>query len=105
MRLHRKVWLWWGRWWAAQYYRAPCASFGIHLDLRRPLLDLHGTVLTPPLLLGYVGGWWSAWWLLASLLPLGVLTISIGPAAHITGQRDRHRQSCRGFLFADDPVL
>lgn len=67
----------WGRGWAAQLYLYPCFSFGFHLDLRRPLLDLH----------------------------LGVLTFSVGPEAHITGQRDRHRQSCRGFLFATDPVL
>jgi hypothetical protein len=103
MRLHRKVWLWWGKGWAAQYYRAPCASFGVHFDPRHPLLDLHMTPLSPLLLVSLV--WWPWWVLLFSLLPLGVFTLAIGPASHITGQQDRHRQCCRGFLFADDPVL
>ena len=76
-RLHRKVWIAWGPWWAAQLYWAPYLSFGIHLEPRRPLLDLH-----------------LLW-----------LILSFGPDAHITGQRDRHRHSCRVFLFADDPVL
>jgi hypothetical protein len=78
IRLHRqfpRVWLAWGKWWAAQLYLYPCLSVGIHIDPRRPLLDLH----------------------------LGILTVSFGPAAHITGQEDRHRQSCRGFMFSDDP--
>lgn len=77
MRLHKpfpRVYLAWGKWWAAQLYLYPCVSFGVHLDPRRPLLDLH----------------------------LGLVTIALGPAAHITGQEQRHIQSCRGFLFSDN---
>lgn len=72
-----RVWVVWGRWWAVQVYWYPCASLGIHLDLGRPLVDLH----------------------------LLIVTVALGTAAHITAQRDRHRHTCRGFLFADDPVL
>jgi len=88
-----------------QYYRAPCASFGVHLDPRHPLLDIHLTpaaILLLPLVVCSVLPWWA---LVFGLLPTGVLTIAIGPESHITGQQDRHRQCCRGFLFADDPVL
>lgn len=73
----RRVWVAWGKGWAAQLYLYPCFSLGIHIDFGRPLVDLH----------------------------LGVLTLAVGPDAHITGQQDRHRHTCRGFLFADDPVL
>lgn len=76
-RPFRRVFLAWGRGWAAQLFLYPCVSFGFHLDPRRPLLDLH----------------------------LGLVTVAFGPSAHITGQQDRRRQSCRGFLFSDDPVL
>jgi hypothetical protein len=72
-----RVWLAWGKYWAAQAYWYPCVSFGVHVDPRHPLIDLHFLVFT----------------------------LSLGPAAHITGQADRHRQSCRGFLFPTDPVL
>lgn len=77
LRHYRDVWLWWGKWWAVQFWPGPYISFGLHLDPRRPLLDLH-----------------LVW-----------LIVAIGPEAHITGQRDRHRQSCRGFLFSDSPLL
>ena len=72
-----RVWVAWGRGWAVQAYWYPCVSLGLHVDLGRPLVDVH----------------------------LGIVTIALGPAAHITGQRDRHTHTCRGFLFADDPVL
>jgi hypothetical protein len=71
------VWLAWGKWWAIQAYFFPCVSFGVHLDPTKPLMDVHFLIFT----------------------------FSLGPDAHITGQRDRHRQSCRGFLFADHPIL
>jgi hypothetical protein len=104
MRMHRKVWVWWGRGWAAQYYRAACASFGVHLDYRRGLVDVHATPLLPVLLVAMVLGG-PAWLLALAFLPTGVLTLALGPDAHITSQADRHRHSCRGFLFADDPHL
>lgn len=72
-----RVWLAWGSGWAVQAYWYPCVSLGVHVDLARLLIDVH--VL--------------------------VFTIAIGRAAHITGQQDRHAHSCRGFLFANDPVL
>jgi hypothetical protein len=75
IRQFPRVWIAWGTYWAAQLYLYPCLSVGFHLDPRRPLLDLH----------------------------LGLVTIAIGPQAHITGQADRHRQSCRGFMFSNDP--
>ena len=78
MRLHRKVWLWWGKGWAVQLYRAAYLSVGIHVDLRRPLLlDVH----------------------------FGWLIIALGVKAVETLPIDRHRHTCRGFLFADSPVL
>lgn len=77
LRLHSKVWLAWGARWAFQVYRAPYVSLGFHLDFRRPVLDVH----------------------------VGWAILSLGSEAHITGQVDRHRQSCRGFLFADSPYL
>lgn len=81
LRWHRmlgpRVWLAWGRWWAVQFWPSLYFSLGVHVDPRRPIIDLH----------------------------LGWLIVSVGNEAHITGQSDRHRQSCRGFLFADDPVL
>ena len=77
LRAFPRVWIAWGKWWAAQAYWYPCFSLGVHLDLRHPLLDIHFLVFT----------------------------FSLGPEAHITEQKDRHRQSCRGFLFADDPRL
>jgi hypothetical protein len=77
LRPFPRVWLAWGKWWAAQAYWYPCVSFGVHIDPTKPLLDIHFLFFT----------------------------FSIGPDAHITGQRDRHRQSCRGFLFADNPFL
>jgi hypothetical protein len=77
MRLHQKVWLWWGSWWAVQLYRNRYVSLGVHVDFRRPYVDLH----------------------------LGWLIISLGRNPVITNERDRLRGSCRGLLFREDPVL
>lgn len=77
MRVHRKVWLWWGTGWAVQLYRAPYISLGIHVDFRRPYVDLH----------------------------VGWFIFSVGNRPISTDERDRKRHTCRGFLFADDPVL
>ena len=60
-----------------QFQPGPYISVGLHIDVRRPVLDLH----------------------------LGWLIVAVGPEAAITGQADRHRHSCRGFLFADSPHL
>lgn len=74
---YRDVWLWWGRGWAVQFWPGPYLSIGFHFDARRPVFDLH----------------------------LGWLIIAVGSEAAITGQADRHRHSCRGFLFSDSPHL
>lgn len=76
-RLFRDVWLWWGRWWAVQFWPGPYLSLGFHIDLRRPILDLH----------------------------VGPLIVAVGKHPVVTAARDRHRHTCRGFMFADDPVL
>ena len=72
-----RVWIAWGKWWALQMYLYPCVSLGIHIDVSRPVIDLH--------FLFFI--------------------LAIGPEAAITGQADRHRHSCRGFLFKTDPDL
>jgi len=77
MRLHRKVWLVWGPWWAVQFYAGAYLSVGAHLDLRRPYLDLH-----------------VLWFI-----------ISLGRLPVLTNELDRHRHTCRGFLFRDSPLL
>lgn len=80
MRFHRpfrRVWICWGRGWAVQFWPEPYFSLGFHVDPRRPILDLH----------------------------FGWLIVAVGRSAHITELRDRHRHTCRGFLFADDPNL
>jgi len=77
VRIHRKVWLWWGRWWAVQIYAAPYVSVGLHVDLAMPYLDVHFL------------------WVIAS----------VGNNPVITNERDRHKGSCRGFLFRDSPLL
>lgn len=76
-RPFRNVWLWWGCGWAVQFWPEPYLSLGIHIDPRRPIIDLH----------------------------LGWLIVALGRAAHITELRDRHRHTCRGFCRADDPYL
>lgn len=77
MRVHRKVWLWFGPRWAVQLYLAPYISLGVHIDLRRPYIDLH-----------------LLW-----------LIVSLGADAVLTPHKDRYRWSCRGFVMPDDPVL
>jgi hypothetical protein len=77
LRSHRKVFLWWSSWWAAQLVLMPELSLGIRLEPRRPMLDLY----------------------------LGPLTLAIGRHPVLTDERTRHMDSCRGFLFADEPRL
>ena len=75
-RFHR-VFLAWGKWWAFQAYLYPALSLGIHIDPRRPIIDIHFLIFT----------------------------FSIGKFPILTNEMDRKRQSCRGFLFITDPVL
>lgn len=77
MRLHNKVWLWWGRYWAVQFYRNRYISLGVHIDFQRPYVDVH-----------------LLW-----------LIVSLGDNPVITNEEDRLRSSCRGFLFEGDPRL
>ena len=79
MRLLRRprVWIAWGKRWAFQAYWYPCVSLGIHIDPRRPLVDVHFLVFI----------------------------LAVGKRPVITSELDRHRHTCRGFLFSDDPVL
>ena len=76
MRMHKKVWLWWGRWWAVQIQRGQYVSLGIHVDCGKPYLDLHF-------------GWCIA---------------SIGNNPVMTYLRDKHRGSSRG-MFTETPIL
>lgn len=76
MRQHKKVWLWGGKWWAAQLYINRYVSLGVHIDFHRPYLDIH--VL----------------WLI----------VSLGKEPFRSERVDQYRHSCRGFGF-DDPVL
>ena len=77
MRIHKKVWLWWGPRWALQFYRNKYVSFGIHLDFFRLYIDIH-----------------FLWFIL-----------SFGDNPVITSENERFRGCCRGFLFEDDPIL
>jgi hypothetical protein len=77
MRLHRKVWLWWGRWWAVQFYRYPHFSLGVHVDFKRPYVDFH----------------------------VGPITASVGRNPVLTNPDERFRGSCRGFAFTDTPLI
>jgi len=78
VRLHPKVWLWWGRWWAAQYLDTRDeVSIGIRLNWRRPLLDLY----------------------------VGPLTVALGRRPEMTNPNEAQSNSCRGFRIADKPVL
>jgi len=76
LRVHRKVFLWWGGWWAVQLVLGEIGGFGVRPVLTRPLLDIY----------------------------LGPLTLAIGRDPYLTEWMDRHRESCRGFVI-DEPVL
>jgi hypothetical protein len=76
MRLHRKVWVWYGAWWAVQLYVNRYVSLGVHLDWRRPVLDLH----------------------------LGWFIVAVGVLPALTPAAEAQRHTCRGFLI-DRPVL
>ncbi len=72
--MHKKVWLWWGRWWAAQLIWLPELSLGIRVEPRRPLVDLF----------------------------LGPLTLALGDHPVLSDPRTQHRHMGRGFLYWDD---
>ena len=73
-RVHRKVWLAWGRFWAVQL--APqWFQLGFHLEPRRPLLDLF----------------------------LGPVTLAFGRHPALTDPRTAQRHSCRGFFIGSYP--
>jgi hypothetical protein len=70
MRLHRKVWLWYGRWWAVQLYLNSYVSLGLHVDFRKPYLDIH-----------------ALWFI-----------VSVGNNPVFGWPEDQQRGSCRGML-------
>lgn len=73
--LHSKVHVWWTSWWAVQFTGSvgefPC---GIHIEWRRPLLDI------------YFWRW----------------TIAFGKHPVLTDPRMSKRHSCRGFIIDED---
>jgi len=78
MRLHRKVWLWWGHWWAVQYLDTRDeVSLGVRFNWRRPLFDLY----------------------------LGPLTVAIGRCPELTARDEAQSHSCRGFIITDRAAL
>jgi hypothetical protein len=74
-RLHKKVWIAWGRWWAVQGVWMLELSFGFRIEPRRPLLDLF----------------------------LGPLTIAVGNHPVLTDPRMNQHHGGRGFVNADPP--
>lgn len=78
MRVHRKVWIWWGKFWAVQFMRIwDEYSLGIRLNVSQPVLDIY----------------------------LGPLTIAVGRMPAMTHPLFSGCQSCRGFFISDKPVL
>lgn len=73
-RLHSKIWLAWGRWWAIQIVFAFELALGIAFHWRRPMLDIY----------------------------LGPVTIAFGRNAVLTNQHERLRGRCRGFVFVGE---
>jgi hypothetical protein len=74
-RLHAKVRLWWGRWWAVQFVTVDWLSLGVHVEPRRPLVDLF----------------------------LGPLTVALGRHPALTDPRLAHRHASRGFFIGGYP--
>lgn len=75
MRIHKKIWLWWNKWYAIQFTNMwDEYSLGVRINTKRPMIDF------------YFGG----------------LTISLGKHAVYTDPRTRHWDSCRGMLFPDN---
>ena len=77
MRTHRKVWVWWGRYWAVQLIWLPWEfGLGIWMEPRRPLLDIH-----------------LLWF-----------TIAIGERPALTAEWQNSIHSGRGFFTGDYPT-
>lgn len=76
-RQHRKVFLVWNRWCAAQLVLLPELSFGVRVEPRRPLVDLF----------------------------LGPLTLAFGNHPVLTDPRTKHQHSGRGFVYWDERVF
>lgn len=78
MRVHRKVWIWWGKWWAIQFMAVWNEfSLGVRVNWGQPIIDIY----------------------------IGPLTLAFGPMAHITHPLFAESNSCRGFFVTDKPVL
>jgi hypothetical protein len=76
-RLHRKVWLAWGRGWAFQVQLPVTLALGIRLELSRPMLDLY----------------------------VGPATLALGRHPLLTDESVRTADSCRGFVFSQREIL
>ena len=75
LRLHRKVFLAWNSWIAIQIVFRVEISLGIAVHWDRPMIDFY----------------------------LGPLTIAIGKNSVLTGQHERLRGRCRGFIIQGSP--
>ena len=77
MRLHRKVWIWYGRYWAVQLVWLPWEfGLGVWMEPRRPLVDFH-----------------LLWF-----------TVSFGERPVLTDEWQNRTHSGRGFLSGDYPL-
>lgn len=77
LRLHKQVFIWWGKWWAVQLYLNRYISLGIHIDFERPVIDIH-----------------FLWFIIA-----------IGKRPELSPSAYKHRLSYRGFIITDEPIL
>jgi hypothetical protein len=74
-RVHKKVWVWWGDWWAIQFVNKVEYSFGVRIEPKRPLLDLF----------------------------VGPVTIAFGRHPVLTHPVENTRHSGRGFFNGEYP--
>lgn len=78
MRVHRKVWIWWGRGWAVQFMAVwDEVSLGVRINWGQPVIDLY----------------------------IGPVTIAFGAKPQITNPIFAECNSCRGFFVTDKPVF
>lgn len=76
-RLHPKIWLAWGRWWAFQIQMPVTLALGVRVELARPMLDVY----------------------------VGPGTLALGRHPLLTSEFVRHADSCRGFVFSEEEIL